>query len=250
MVADRRATAALHACACRRRSRCGPRCRRAPARRRRRADGISLALYPRHHYGTDGSDQVSFLVQGAATLARAGQRDPRIVDAALWSVALQGVLSYAVSGWDKLAGPSWRNGQALEGVTRTLDVRRPPGVAAFKAHPRIARAWAGRARHGVPVPVRLPGQGPGRRAHARGRPAFHVANARIMGLGRFVWSFMSMHPAVLYAAVRASAGPPRRAASRAATTRCRRSRRAAGGRAGRRHHRAGPARDKVAGAGR
>jgi pimeloyl-ACP methyl ester carboxylesterase len=29
--------------------------------------------------------------------------------------------------------------------------------------------------------------------------AFHIGNARIMGLGRFVWSFMSMHPAILYA---------------------------------------------------
>jgi len=28
--------------------------------------------------------------------------------------------------------------------------------------------------------------------------AFHLVNARVMALGRFVWSFVSMHPAVLY----------------------------------------------------
>ncbi|MYV89971.1 thioesterase, partial [Streptomyces sp. SID1034] len=56
----------------------------------------SALLYPRHRYGTDGSDQVAILVQsatGAARLARA----PQAKDALLWYVALQANLSYLVS---------------------------------------------------------------------------------------------------------------------------------------------------------
>ena len=175
-----------------------------PPRARLAADaaltGSSLALYPRHHYGTDGSDQVSFLVQGAATLARLGQRDPRIVDAALWSVALQSVLSYAVSGWAKLAGPSWRNGEALEGVTRTLTYGDRTAWRLFKAHPRLARAMGGSVlAMECLFPAVFLGKGRLAAPMLAAASAFHVSNARIMGLGRFVWSFMSMHPAVLYA---------------------------------------------------
>ena len=200
-IADRRATSAVHAA-------------RIPAalsllaplppRARLAADaaltGSALALYPRHHYGTDGSDQVSFLVQGAATLARAGERDPRIVDAALWTVALQSVLSYTVSGWAKLAGPSWRNGEALEGVTRTLTYGDRHAWSFFNAHPRIARTMGSSV---LAMECLFPSVflGKGRLAGPllAAASGFHVGNARIMGLGRFVWSFMSMHPAVLYA---------------------------------------------------
>ena len=201
VVADRRATAALHAL-------------RVPAalslwaplpdRARLAADaaltGSSLALYPRHHYGTDGSDQVAFLVQGAATLARAGRRDPRLVDAALWTVALQGVLSYGVSGWAKLAGPSWRDGKALEGVTRTLTYGDRRAWRFFKRHPQIARTMgSGVLAMECLFPSVFLGKGRAAGPMLAAASGFHVGNARIMGLGRFVWSFMSMHPAVHYA---------------------------------------------------
>src|SRR5699024_11093953 len=56
--------------------------------------GVSNALlYPRHRLGTDGSDQVTSLVQPAVGLARLS-RTPQVQDALLWYVALQGNLSY------------------------------------------------------------------------------------------------------------------------------------------------------------
>jgi pimeloyl-ACP methyl ester carboxylesterase len=160
----------------------------------------SAALYPRHHYGTDGSDQVAFLVHAVAAVARVGARRPQVVDACLWSVALQSTLSYGVSGWVKLAGPSWRNGDALAGVTRTLTYGDRRTWALLSRFPRTARAL------GTSV-VALECCFPAVFA-ARGRLApalllaasgFHLANARVMGLGRFVWAFGAMHPAVHYA---------------------------------------------------
>jgi pimeloyl-ACP methyl ester carboxylesterase len=160
----------------------------------------SAALYPRHHYGTDGSDQVSFLVQSVAAFARANQTRPHIVDAALWYAALQAVLSYTVSGWAKLAGPSWRSGDALTGVTRTLTYGDPLAWKLFRRYPRMARLLGTSVvAMECTFPIVLAGRGRLAPLMLASATAFHVGNARIMGLGRFVWAFLSMHPAVLYA---------------------------------------------------
>jgi pimeloyl-ACP methyl ester carboxylesterase len=202
LVADRRTTTALH----------GLRVpialslfARTPRAARLAADaalaGTSAALYPRQHYGTDGSDQVSFLVQGIAGVARAAQRNPRVVDACLWYAALQATLSYTVSGWAKLAGPSWRSGDALTGVTRTLTYGDPTAWRLFNRFPRIARLLGTSVvAMECTFPMVFAGRGRLAPLMLSWATAFHLGNARIMGLGRFVWAFESMHPAVLYAA--------------------------------------------------
>lgn len=215
LLADRRATAAIHL------ARLpaalilmGPGHRRLRLAANAGLAGTSLALYPRHHYGTDGSDQVSFLVQSMATLARASERRPRLVDACLWFAAMQSALSYAVSGWVKLASPTWRSGEALPLVMRTRTYGDRRTWDRLRRHPRAARVL------GTTVlameclfPVAFLARGRLAPAMVSSAAAFHVGNARVMGLGRFVWSFLSMHPAVLYAssprvAPRAG-GPPR-----------------------------------------
>ncbi|MFJ6727129.1 alpha/beta fold hydrolase [Streptomyces sp. NPDC091281] len=160
----------------------------------------SLALHPRNLYGTDGSDQVSFLVQTAATVARAGERRPQLVDACLWFLALQSTLSYSVSGWVKLVSPTWRSGRALPGVMRTLTYGDRATWEFLRDRPRLTQALcAGVLALESAFPVVFLGRG--RPAHLviGSVGAFHVVNARLMGLGRFVWSFAAMHPAVLYA---------------------------------------------------
>jgi pimeloyl-ACP methyl ester carboxylesterase len=143
---------------------------------------------------------VSFLVQTAAAVARAGQRRPRVVDACLWYVALQSVLSYTVSGWVKVASPTWRSGQALPGVMRTLSYGDRATWELLQRHPRAA-TLLGRGTLAMECLFPAVFLGRGRLAPPLlgAAAAFHLANARIMGLGRFVWSFVSMHPAVLYA---------------------------------------------------
>ncbi|MEU2954874.1 alpha/beta fold hydrolase [Streptomyces xanthochromogenes] len=158
----------------------------------------SALLYPRHRYGTDGSDQVAILVQsatGAARLARA----PQAKDALLWYVALQANLSYLVSGWVKLIGEPWRDASALRGVMRTRTYGHPGMYRWTREHPKAATYLT----HGVlALECLFP------LAYARGgrlaRPviasaaAFHLANGYFMGLGRFVTAFTAMHPMVAY----------------------------------------------------
>ncbi|WP_436496621.1 alpha/beta fold hydrolase [Actinokineospora sp. HUAS TT18] len=162
--------------------------------------GSQLALYARHLYGTDGADQVSFLVQALATVARIGDRRPALVDSALWFIALQSVLSYTVSGWAKLPSRTWRSGRALPGITRTLTYGEPNVWKLFERHPKATRLLA----HGVLAmecgfPLVFAARGRVAPLLLGSAGAFHLANAWVMGLGRFFWSFTSTYPAVLYA---------------------------------------------------
>ncbi|WP_205695530.1 alpha/beta fold hydrolase [Conexibacter sp. SYSU D00693] len=185
----------------------------APTGRRTRtlADATIVAtsglLHPRAHYGTDGTDQVGFLVSSATALARGLHRRPALVDSVLWSVALQATLSYAASGWVKVASETWRSGRALPAVTRTRTYGDRDMHRLLTRFPRTSRVlatsvlgmeclfpsvflWGGRV-----APAWL-----------HGTAAFHLVNARVMGLGRFVWAFGSMHPAVLYTTDRRNRG--------------------------------------------
>lgn len=160
---------------------------------------ISYALHPRHHYGTDGSDQVSFLVQGLAALGRAAGHRTQLADAALWAAGLQATMSYAVSGWAKLAGPSWRNGTALQGVmrTRTYGDRRMWELA--RRFPRTSRVMgAGVLALECGFPLVYVGRGRLAVPFLAGTTMMHLSIARVMALGRFLSSFTAMHPAVLY----------------------------------------------------
>jgi len=161
--------------------------------------GSQGALHAQHLYGSDGADQVSFLVQALTTVARAGRNRPAVVDAALWFLSLQSVLSYTVSGWAKLPSETWRSGRALPAIVRTITygdkqawelMRRFPRLTRLTAHGVLAMECAfplAFAAKGRPAPFLLGAAG-----------AFHLVNTRVMGLGRFFWAFTSTYPAVVY----------------------------------------------------
>ncbi|WP_148281456.1 alpha/beta fold hydrolase [Tsukamurella sp. 1534] len=171
----------------------------------RAAAGASLAvtsavLQPRNHFGADGADHVSFMVSAVCALARAGRANPRLVDACLWYLASQATLSYTASGWVKLTSPAWRSGRAVREVTRTRTYGDPLAWKVFDSFPRVTAAL----ERGVlaceclfPVSLLFGGRPAPFFAAAMG--TFHLANTRVMGLGRFFWAFTSMYPPLLYA---------------------------------------------------
>ncbi|MFJ3169696.1 alpha/beta fold hydrolase [Streptomyces roseus] len=166
--------------------------------------GTTCLLAARHRYGTDGSDQVATLVQGATGLARLS-RSTQTQDALLWYVALQANLSYAASGWVKLLGERWRDASALPGVMRTRTYGSEKIYRLTQRHPKTSKY----VQHGVlaleclfPL-VHLAG-GRLTRPVLASAASFHVANGFIMGLGRFMTAFPSMHPMVAYTTTPAS----------------------------------------------
>ena len=156
-------------------------------------------LYPNMHYGTDGSDHASFLVQSSCAVARATP-STRMADAALWYIAAQGTASYGVSGLAKVISPVWRSGAALSGIVRTRAYGARWAWRLIEDHPRTSKVVGAAV---VAAEALFPAVlvGPVRRL-ASGFVAamigFHMANSVIMGLNRFLPAFASLHPAVLY----------------------------------------------------
>ncbi|MEU9507332.1 hypothetical protein AB0D32_13740 [Micromonospora sp. NPDC048170] len=93
----------------------------------------SVGTFPSYVYGTDGSDQASFLVQATAILARSS-RQPRVTDAVLWFLALQSTLNYTASGWVKMVSPTWRSGRAMPGVAARRRAAPEPSLPSPARH--------------------------------------------------------------------------------------------------------------------
>lgn len=159
------------------------------------------ALYPRHRFGTDGSDQVAALVQTTAGAARISST-PEVRDALIWYLALQSNLSYLVSGWFKLLGQSWRNGEALGGIMRTRTYGNERFWELTQRFPKASR-WLARGTMALECgfPVVYLCRGKLVRPILLSAASFHAANGFLMGLGRFVTAFLSMHPMVAYTAL-------------------------------------------------
>lgn len=163
-------------------------------------------LHPKHVFGSDGSDQLAFLVQSAAALARIGDSHRRR-EAGLVFLAGQAGLSYLASGAVKLASRSWRSGEALTGVLRTRTYGDRGLYSFLRAHPRLARAAAHAvlvAEVGFPLVLLLPTRLA--LGAIAGMTVFHLLNARYMGLARFVWAFLATYPAVIYVVTARASG--------------------------------------------
>ena len=158
-------------------------------------------LYPHESYGTDGSDQASFLAQTGAAVARALPNRPALTDAALWYLAAQSTLSYTIAGWAKLLGPDWRNGEALPGVLRTYTYGDRQAYQLARRFPRASRlVGASVLALECFFPAAYLGKGRLAPVFVGSAAAFHVANARLMGLHRFLPAFLALHPSLLYTA--------------------------------------------------
>ncbi|MFE7484441.1 hypothetical protein ACPEIF_34060 [Streptomyces sp. NPDC012600] len=158
--------------------------------------GSQVLIYPRHLFGTDGSDQVSFLIQTAAALGRAGGTQASRT-AAVQFIGAQTVLSYGASGWAKLPGDAWRSGDALAKIMRTQTYGDEWFFNTLDKHPAVSRAIC----HTVLAlecgfPLLLLKKGKYLDAGLLVMGGFHLANARFMGLSRFAWAFVATYPSV------------------------------------------------------
>ncbi|MEV8595274.1 alpha/beta fold hydrolase [Streptomyces sp. NPDC052012] len=160
--------------------------------------GTSCLLQARHRYGTDGSDQVANLVQSVTGVTRLAKK-PETQDALLWYIGVQASMSYAISGWVKLVGDKWRDGTALPGVMRTRTYGSEPIYRLTQRHPKASKA----VQHATLAmeclfPLVYVAGGRFTRPFLAAAASFHVANAFVMGLGRFMTAFPAMHPMVAY----------------------------------------------------
>jgi hypothetical protein len=160
--------------------------------------GAHLLFGLRHELSTDGSDDMTTLILGAALVA-AVLPGGAAATAALVFVAAQAGLSYLTSGISKAQSRPWWSGDAIVGILGTRIFGWP-----------AAAAWL----HGKPVLARISGRAvvvwetifvvgyvaprPWFVAILAAWASFHLACAVSMGLNTFVYAFLGCYPACLY----------------------------------------------------
>jgi hypothetical protein len=144
-----------------------------------------------------GSDKMLVLVTTCLCLAHwlPGQGAQEL---ALAYLAVQLILSYFVSGWIKVKNASWRSGQALREVFSHSIYPRSRRIQALHKRPKLVfwGAWTVMIFELV-FPLSLFWQGTFIAALALAF-SFHVANAVLFGLNRFVWAWISAYPALIW----------------------------------------------------
>jgi hypothetical protein len=151
-----------------------------------------------------GSDAMLLIVMLALGLARSAPGSP-LAAAGLAYAAAQLVLSYFIAGIAKLPDSAWRTGRAVQAMVRLPQYRVPPRVMARLSPPRVARAaaWAMFVFEcAFPLTLVHPAACAGLLACG---VAFHLTNAIVLGLNRFLWTWIAAYPALIYWAERVSA---------------------------------------------
>jgi hypothetical protein len=159
------------------------------------ATSLAISIRFRGSYN-GGSDAMLLVVALAVALARTAPGSP-VARAGLAYCAAQLVLSYFVSGIAKLRDPAWRDGRALGILSRLPQYRVPPRAIAALSRPVVARVAAGTMlafECGFPAALGDPAVCAGLLVFGAG---FHLVNAVVFGLDRFLWTWLAAYPALL-----------------------------------------------------
>lgn len=142
-----------------------------------------------------GADKMAFLILTCLAVARVW---PDWADVAVGYLAVQLVLSYVVSGWVKLRSSEWRSGRALAEVFAVSAYPVAEDLRALSQRTNVMRAgsWA---VIGFEVAFPLALLHPTALGVALGLAAlFHLANACLFGLNRFLWIWLAAYPSVIW----------------------------------------------------
>lgn len=142
-----------------------------------------------------GADKMLLLGLTCATVATTV---PPAAELALAYLAVQLVLSYVVSGWVKLRNPEWRSGQALAEVFAFSIYPISTATRAWASHTTALRraSWAVIGFE-VAFPLALV-SAPILWIALAGAATFHLLNAWMFGLNRFVWAWLPAFPALIW----------------------------------------------------
>jgi hypothetical protein len=144
-----------------------------------------------------GSDRMTLLALACISIARLAP-SPHAAELALGYLALQLLLSYFVSGVAKLASAEWRAGRAL---IELFAVSSYPASESLRGLARYPRALALLGYATLFFELAFPLALVDARALAVALVAaasFHLANAALLGLNRFVWAWLAAFPALIW----------------------------------------------------
>lgn len=143
-----------------------------------------------------GSDFMTLVVLSALSVATVFSTHRMATVGALWYVALHACNSYFLAGLVKLRTPNWRSGRALVGFLQTTVYGRAPVPSAWLEQPLASRvaAWSVIGLECL-FPLALINS-TGCAALVGMAFMFHVGNAYVFGLNRFLLAWAATYPAL------------------------------------------------------
>jgi hypothetical protein len=148
-----------------------------------------------------GSDFMTLVILTALTVARAAPPNSRVALGALLYIAVQTCTSYFLAGVAKLKTASWRDGRALPFFVATSIYDRPPQLIgrALLTNATIARllCWATLLLE-CTFPLAVVAGPRACLGYLAVAFVFHVGNARLFGLNRFLFAWAAAYPAVYF----------------------------------------------------
>jgi Vitamin K-dependent gamma-carboxylase len=144
-----------------------------------------------------GSDRMGLLILCCLCLVHIAPSE-HWREIAFGYLALQVVLSYFISGWVKLVNPEWRNGRALCDVFQFSAYPVSESLRQWAQAPQwmLLMSWAVMLFE-LLLPFSLLSQPSLYIALVIGT-GFHLANACLFGLNRFLWVWIAAYPALIW----------------------------------------------------
>jgi hypothetical protein len=145
-----------------------------------------------------GSDCMTVAIAMALSVASCAHAWPLVCAACLGYIAVQSTLSYAIAGLTKLKEAPWRDGRALQELLRCHQYGLPKGLQRLLGGPRRMRVLSllvigfecGFVLALVNRDIALCWIALG--------TLFHLGNAAVLGLNRFLFAWLASYPALLY----------------------------------------------------
>jgi len=149
--------------------------------------------------GLSGASEMSFVVNGSLLIATLFAGNARILHVVLLFVAIQGLLAYAVAGVAKLAGGSWRSGDAVVKIFSTSSWGDDRIFALLRRYPTLKPfgSWTVMTFE-ILFPLVLFLDPPYLFAPFAVAVGFHLFNAVFMGINGFLFIFPATYPAIFY----------------------------------------------------
>ena len=146
-----------------------------------------------------GSDSMFFQVQLGLLIASCGFLEPVLIKLGLGWIVAQSVLSYLLAGVSKLRTAGWWNGRALQSLLTSDGPYRgfAPARKLASSRPLCAVVGGGIMLFELLLPAVLILPTEGKLVLLAAGCAFHIANALVLGLNRFVWAWVATYPAIL-----------------------------------------------------
>jgi hypothetical protein len=145
-----------------------------------------------------GSDYMTVLILAGLSLAAISCGQPLLAQAGLLYIGVQVTFSYFIAGVAKLRNPDWRMGLALRAFVLDSPYGAPRWARALLAQPGLARAigWVVIGFEcSFPLAWLDPRLG---LTYAAAGLLFHIGNALVFGLNRFIFAWAAAYPALLY----------------------------------------------------